>query len=42
MEIYGLVRHPTPVRAAILIGNAAIVGYLIHVRLAAQRRASVP
>ena len=36
-EIYELLRHPTPLRAAILIGNAAIVGYLIHVRLAARR-----
>ena len=41
LEIYELVRHPTPVRAAILLGNAAIVGYLIHVRLAV-RHASHP
>ena len=33
VEIYELLRYPTPVKAAILIGNAAIVGYLIHVRL---------
>jgi uncharacterized membrane protein (DUF2068 family) len=36
VEIYELVRHPTPLRAAILLGNAAIVGYLIHVRLAVR------
>ena len=41
VEIYELIRHPTPVKAAILIGNATIVGYLIHVRLAAQRGASL-
>ena len=42
VEIYELVRHPTPVKAAILIGNAAIVGYLIQVRLAVPRGASGP
>jgi uncharacterized membrane protein (DUF2068 family) len=42
VEIYGLVRHPTPVKAAILIGNAAIVGYLIHVRLAVRHADRLP
>jgi uncharacterized membrane protein (DUF2068 family) len=42
VEIYGLLRHPTPVRAAILIGNAAVVGYLIHVRRAAPRVEPMP
>ena len=42
VEIYGLLRHPTPVKVALLIGNAAIVGYLIHVRLAAQRAGRLP
>jgi uncharacterized membrane protein (DUF2068 family) len=42
VEIYELLRHPTPVKAAILIGNAAIVGYLIHVRLVAPRGDGLP
>lgn len=42
VEIYELVRHPTPVKAAILIGNAAIVGYLIHVRLAVRHADRAP
>jgi uncharacterized membrane protein (DUF2068 family) len=42
VEVYELFRHPTPVKAAILLGNAAIVGYLIQVRLAAPRADPVP
>ena len=31
-ELYELVRHPTVVKAVILISNAVIVAYLLHVR----------
>ena len=31
-ELYELVRHPTVVKAVILIANAVIVAYLLHVR----------
>lgn len=31
-ELYELIRHPTIVKAAILLLNAVIVAYLIHVR----------
>jgi uncharacterized membrane protein (DUF2068 family) len=37
VEIYGLLRHATLVKAIILTGNAVIVAYLIHVRLASRR-----
>jgi uncharacterized membrane protein (DUF2068 family) len=31
-ELYELVRHPTAVKAVILVSNAVIVAYLLHVR----------
>jgi uncharacterized membrane protein (DUF2068 family) len=42
VEIYELLRHATVVKAAILVGNAVIVAYLIHVRLAHRARRSAP
>jgi len=42
VEVYELFVHPTPVKAAILLGNAAIVGYLIQVRLAAPHAGPLP
>jgi uncharacterized membrane protein (DUF2068 family) len=42
VEIYELVKQPTPVKAAILIGNLAIVAYLLYVRSTANRRRSAP
>ena len=42
VEIYELVRHPTPVKAAVMIGNAVIVGYLIQVRVAVRHADRVP
>jgi len=33
IEVYGFFRHPTAVRASVLIANAALVAYLIKVRL---------
>ena len=33
VEIYELVRHPTPVKAAIFVTNVAIVLYVAYVRL---------
>jgi uncharacterized membrane protein (DUF2068 family) len=37
VEIYELARHPTAVKAALVLGNAAIVAYMIRVRWAAAR-----
>jgi uncharacterized membrane protein (DUF2068 family) len=34
VEVYELLRHPTPVKACVLLGNAVIVAYLVRVRLA--------
>lgn len=43
VEAYELVRHPTPIKAAILVGNAAIVVYLLYVRSTAHaQRREVP
>jgi len=38
VEIYELVRHPSTVKGAILVGNLAIVAYLLYVRSTAARR----
>jgi uncharacterized membrane protein (DUF2068 family) len=37
VEAYELLRRPTALRAAIFLGNAAIVAYLLHVRWSAAR-----
>jgi uncharacterized membrane protein (DUF2068 family) len=41
VEVYELVRHPTPVKTAILLGNLAIVAYLLYVRGTARARKSL-
>jgi uncharacterized membrane protein (DUF2068 family) len=38
VELYELIRRPTRVKAAILLGNLAVVGYLLYVRGAARSR----
>ena len=38
VEVYELVRHPTRVKAGILLGNLAIVAYLLYVRRTAHAR----
>jgi uncharacterized membrane protein (DUF2068 family) len=38
VELYELIRHPTRVKAAILLGNLAIVAYLLYVRGSAHAR----
>lgn len=38
VEAYELARHPTPLKAAILLGNLAVVAYLLYVRRKAHAR----
>jgi len=38
VEVYELVKHPTSVKAFILLGNLAIVAYLLYVRGTAHTR----
>ena len=37
VEVYELLRHPTQVKAGILVGNLAVVVYLLYVRGSAAR-----
>ena len=39
LEVYELVRRFTPIRLGALLANAAIVGYLVALRVGAHRRA---
>ena len=41
VEVYELARHPTPLKAALLLGNAAIVVYLSWVRATAREARAV-
>ena len=36
VEVYELFRHPTPLKGGILVGNLAIVAYLLYVRSTAR------
>jgi uncharacterized membrane protein (DUF2068 family) len=38
VEVYELLRHPTRLKGAILVGNLALVAYLLYVRSTAHRR----
>jgi len=38
LELYELIRHPSPVKAAVLLINIGIVAYLIYFRWSATRR----
>jgi len=42
VEIYELVRRPTLVKAAILLGNLLVVAYLLYVRKTAHSPAALP
>jgi uncharacterized membrane protein (DUF2068 family) len=41
VEVFELVRHPTAVKAAVFLLNAALVAYLISVRVRERRTAAV-